>query len=214
MGVGEREADCTDTDCKSAPAGSCISNARQDGCKRRIISLNNFTVKLLQIKVLLFKEVIMKKFAQLSHRIISLFLAFALLIQQYGCVTSSSIQTSSLPSNDPTFAYAVHCHKSVYIMEKIVVRNDTLSGKVFNRDLEILQTENFIHIYPYSDSSVKINSDKILSIPLAAIEKAKGIKEAPRKTAFLVLGGLLFATITIIFISLGNSLNFTVPMGP
>jgi len=156
----------------------------------------------------------MKKFLQLSKRSISMFMVLVLLIQQFGCVTSKIIPSSSLPSTDPTFAYAVHCHKTVNIMEKIVVSNDTLSGKIFNRELEILQTDNFIHIYLYSDSLVKINSDNILSIPLVAIEKVKGTKEAPRKTAFLVIGGLLFATVTIIFISLSKSLNSTVPMGP
>jgi len=136
-----------------------------------------------------------------------------MLIQQSGCVTSTVIPTNSIPPNDPRYAYAVHCHKVVYIMEKIAITNDTLSGKLFNPDLEILQTGNFIHIYPDSDTLVKINTSKILSLPLAGIKKVKSTEEAPRKTVLLVIGGIVVTVLVLAGIALSSS-SSSMNIGP
>lgn len=149
----------------------------------------------------------MKKYLHEMKRITAILMIFILLIQQFGCVNSATLTTRDLPSYSPKYAYAVHCHKLVYIMEKIQVTNDTLSGKIFNPDINILQTDDFIHIYTYSDSLVKINTEKILSLPLSGIKKVKRIEEAPGKTTGLVIGAVVLALLIAAGISL-SSTNF------
>jgi hypothetical protein len=147
----------------------------------------------------------MKELLHELKRITAISMIFFLMIQQFGCVNSSILTTDNLPSYSPNYAYAVHCHKLVYIMEKIQVTNDTLSGKIYNPDINILQNDNFIHIYPSSDSIVKINTEKILSLPLQGIKSVKSIEEAPGKTTGLVIGGVVL----VLLIAAGISLSST-----
>jgi hypothetical protein len=136
--------------------------------------------------------------------IISLVIILILLMEQTGCVTSNEIARDNLPAYYPRYAYAVHYRKSVYIMEKIGVRNDTLSGKIFNPDWEVLTANKFIHIYPSSDSLVRIDSAKILCIPLSGIEKVKSIEKARGKTTALVLGSVGVVLILLFVISFAS----------
>lgn len=149
----------------------------------------------------------MKNYFKASKSIISQMLIFILLLQQYGCVTSNVISTADLPAYSPKFAYAIHCHKSVYVLQKITVVNDTLSGKIYNPQLEILATGDFIHIYPSSDSLVKVSQAKILSLPLSGIIKAKSSQEDATKTTVLVLGGIGLVLIILAGIAI-SSMNF------
>lgn len=147
------------------------------------------------------------------RRIISVLMIFILLLQQFGCVNTYVITTDNLPAYSPKFAYEIHCDKKVYIMEKIVVKNDTLSGKIIDPEWEVLSTSNFIHIYPSSDSLVTINKAKILSIPLSGILKVKSTEKARGKTTILVLGSVGIAILILIGISI-SSMEYSLDMGP
>ena len=153
----------------------------------------------------------MKKYLEASKRIISLFMIFLLLVQQFGCVTSAVIPIADLPAYYPKYAYAVHCRKSVYILPKIAVVHDTLSGKIYNPDSEILATGNFIHIYPSADSLVQIREANILSLPLSGILQVKRTEEAPGKTAALILGGIGLVLLVLAGIAF-SSLHFSLDM--
>jgi hypothetical protein len=98
-------------------------------------------------------------------------------------------------------------------MEKIVVKNDTLSGKIIDPEWEVLSTSNFIHIYPSSDSLVTINKAKVLSIPLSGILKVKSTEKARGKTTILVLGSVGIAILILIGISI-SSMEYSLDMGP
>jgi len=147
------------------------------------------------------------------RRIISVLMIFILLLQQSGCVNTYVITTDNLPAYSPKFAYEIHCDKKVYIMEKIVVKNDTLSGKIIDPEWEVLSTSNFIHIYPSSDSLVTINKAKVLSIPLSGILKVKSTEKARGKTTILVLGSVGIAILILIGISI-SSMEYSLDMGP
>ena len=147
------------------------------------------------------------------RRIISVLMIFILLLQQFGCVNTYVITTDNLPAYSPKFAYEIHCEKKVYIMEKIVVKNDTLSGKIIDPEWEVLSTSNFIHIYPSSDSLVTINKAKVLSIPLSGILKVKSTEKARGKTTILVLGSVGIAILILIGISI-SSMEYSLDMGP
>ncbi len=147
------------------------------------------------------------------RRIISVLMIFILLLQQFGCVNTYVITTDNLPAYSPKFAYEIHCDKKVYIMEKIVVKNDTLSGKIIDPEWEVLSTSNFIHIYPSSDSLVTINKAKVLSIPLSGILKVKSTEKARGKTTILVLGSVGIAILILIGISI-SSMEYSLDMGP
>lgn len=146
-------------------------------------------------------------------RIISVLMIFILLLQQFGCVNTYVITTDNLPAYSPKFAYEIHCDKKVYIMEKIVVKNDTLSGKIIDPEWEVLSTSNFIHLYPSSDSLVTINKAKVLSIPLSGILKVKSTEKARGKTTILVLGSVGIALLILIGISI-SSMEYSLDMGP
>ncbi len=151
----------------------------------------------------------MKTFPEAIKRIISLSMIFVLLVQQYGCVTSNIISTANLQAYSPEFAYAIHCHKSVYVLQKIAVVNDTLSGKIYNPDFDVLTTGDFIRIYPTADSLVRISPAKILSLPLAGVLKVQRIEEDPGKTTALVLGGIGLALLVLIGIGI-SSMHFSI----
>jgi hypothetical protein len=139
-----------------------------------------------------------------SKRIISVLMIFILLFQQFGCVNTYVITTDNLPAYSPKFAYEILCDKKVYIMEKIEVKNDTLSGKIFDPEWEVLSTNNFIHIYPSSDSLVTINKAKVLSIPLSGILKVKSVEKARGKSTILVLGGVCLALLILAGIAMSS----------
>lgn len=147
------------------------------------------------------------------RRIFSVLMIFILLLQQFGCVNTYVITTDNLPAYSPKFAYEIHCDKKVYIMEKIVVKNDTLSGKIIDPEWEVLSTSNFIHLYPSSDSLVTINKAKVLSIPLSGILKVKSTEKARGKTTILVLGSVGIALLILIGISI-SSMEYSLDMGP
>jgi hypothetical protein len=138
------------------------------------------------------------------RRIIAVLMIFILLLQQFGCVNTYVITTDDLPAYSPKFAYEIHCDKKVYIMEKVEVKNDTLSGKIFDPEWEVLTTYNFIHIYPSSDSLVTINKAKVISIPLTGIIKVKSTERAKGKTTALVVGSISIALIILAGINLSK----------
>lgn len=147
------------------------------------------------------------------RRIISVLMIFILLLQQSGCVNTYVITTDNLPAYSPKFAYEVHCDKKIYILEKIEVKNDTLSGIIIDPEWEVLSTSNFIHLYPSSDSLVTINKAKVLSIPLSGILNVKSTERARGKTAILVLGSVGIAILILIGISI-SSMEYSLDMGP
>lgn len=147
----------------------------------------------------------MKKILHPLKIIVTVSMSFILLIQQFSCVNSKIITTADLPSYYPMYAYEIHCQKTVYYLEKIVVINDTLSGRVLNPEWEVLQTSNFIHIYPSSDSLVKINSSKILSLPLSGIVKVESKEKAHGRTTILIFGGITATLLIILGIAMASS---------
>jgi hypothetical protein len=142
---------------------------------------------------------------------ISVLMIFILLIQQFGCVTTNVVTTNNLPAYSPKFAYEIHCQKTIYIMEKIAVKNDTLTGKLFDPEWELLSTSNFIHIYLSSDSLVTISKANVLSIPLSGIVQVKSKEKAKGKTAVLVVGSIGLALIILAGIGMSQmKFSFTI----
>ena len=127
--------------------------------------------------------------------ILSLLMIFILLIQQFGCVNSKIITTAELPSYYPKYVFKIHSKKSAYCLENVAFKNDTLSGKIMNEDPELVKY--YVHIYPTSDSVVKVNKAMILSIPLTGIMKIKSTESAPGKSTLLFLGSVALIAIII-----------------
>jgi hypothetical protein len=131
-------------------------------------------------------------------------LIFILLLQQFGCVSLNTISTANLPAYSPKYAYAIHCHKSVYVLQKIAVVNDTLSGKIYNPQTDVLATGKMIRIYLSSDSLVKISPTNILSLPLSGITKVQTVEEDSGKTTALVLGSIGLVLLLLAGIALSS----------
>jgi len=141
----------------------------------------------------------MKKYVESLKRIITLLMIFILLIQQFGCVNSKILITADLPSHYPKYLFKIHCKKTVYSLDSVTFSNNTLTGKI--NDEEPLQYKYIVHVYPTSDSVVKINKAMLLSLPFSGIEKIKSTEAAPGKTAIFVLSSIALLALIIGIIS-------------
>jgi hypothetical protein len=128
---------------------------------------------------------------------------FILLIHNSGCTSYRIISSYDLPSPEK-YHYTIYGHSSRYPLENTIISNDSISGKVNrNRSYKI----NSIHIYPVTDSVIKINSENILRIPMnsiARVEKSGSAEEKnhptkkankPKAAAGAVILGILTASI-------------------
>jgi hypothetical protein len=135
------------------------------------------------------------------NSVVSYLIIFIILIQQFGCSTSKVISTSDMKVS-PEYLYKIHYKKTVYLLEEPVISNGILSGKFVNQ--ESTRIESAIHIYPVSDSVVRINSQKIMSIPLDKISQIEEKDLAKGKTAALVIGSIVAVIFIIGAISLSQ----------
>lgn len=141
----------------------------------------------------------MKKYLESLKRIITLFMIFILLIQQFGCVNSKILIAADLPSHYPKYLFKIHCKKTVYSLDSVAFTYTTLTGRI--SDEEPLQSKYIVHIYPTSDSVVTINKAMLLSIPFSGIEKIKSTESAPGKSAVLVVGSIALIALIIGIVS-------------
>jgi hypothetical protein len=136
----------------------------------------------------------MKKYLNSINKGISLLMIILLLIQQFGCTTTNSITSSNLTIS-PKYLYKIYYHKSVYELKEPQITNGILSGKISIE--ESMKSGNIAYIYPVSDSAVRINPAKTLSIPLDKISQVKVEELAKGQTAALVICSFLAAIIII-----------------
>ena len=141
----------------------------------------------------------MKTYFEQIKRICYLFMIFILLIQQFGCVNSKILITAELPSYYPKYIFKIHSQKTVYLLDSVAFSQNTLTGKISEE--EPTQSKYVVHIYPTSDSVVKINKAMILSIPFSGIEKIKSTEAAPGKSVILVAGSIALLVLIISIVS-------------
>jgi Outer membrane protein beta-barrel domain len=128
----------------------------------------------------------MKKYSQIQ-KIVSVLMIFLLLMQLSGCYSTKIISSSTLPIADSIkCSYTVHCHNSNYMLEKVIISNGILSGKIDTTGNYYIK--NRVHIYLLSDSVMKINTGYILSIPLDGIEKVEKASESFAQTFGIIAG--------------------------
>jgi hypothetical protein len=138
----------------------------------------------------------MKKYSQIQ-KIISALMIFLLLIQLSGCYSYKIISSSTLPLPDSIkCSYYIHSQNSKYLLENTIISNGILSGKIDTTG-NSHRIINRIHLYITSDSVMKINNGKILSIPLDGIAKVKKAKFEVGKTIILVVVCASLCTLVI-----------------
>ena len=114
----------------------------------------------------------MKKYSQFM-KTISVSMIFILLMQLSGCDSTKIISSSELPLPDSgKYPYIIHCQNSKYLLKNTIISNGILSGKIDSVN-DSRQIGKKIHLYLSSDSVMKINKEKILSIPLDGIAKVE-----------------------------------------
>jgi hypothetical protein len=114
---------------------------------------------------------------------------FIMLIHISGCVsTRTTTSSSDLPATI-RHNYVIHSQNSNYLLENTLISSGMLSGKVYEGQFSL--RGNKIHVYLSSDSTMKINTEMILTIPLDDIARFEIVKVRPGKTILLVLGILL-----------------------
>jgi len=141
----------------------------------------------------------MKKYFGQLKRISSLLMIFILLIQQSGCVNSKILIAAELPSYYPKYLFKIHYKKTVYSLDSVSFSNNTLTGKI--SDEEPLQSKYIVHIYPTSDSVVRIDKAMLLRMPFSGIEKIKSTEAAPGKSAILVVSSIALIALIVGIIS-------------
>lgn len=148
----------------------------------------------------------MEKYSQFM-KTISVSMIFILLIQLSGCYSYKIISSSDLPLPNPSkHPYIIHSQNSKYLLDNIVISNGILSGKIDTVE-DSRHVGNKIHVYLLSDSVMKINKEKILSIPLEGIEKVEMAKVNKMGTIFLVgicALGIITVVGWVVFVSSGK----------
>jgi len=151
---------------------------------------------------------IMKEHSQLK-KIISILMIFILLIQLSGCMSYRIISSADLTDSNK-YNYIIHSQKSKYRIENTVISNGILSGKIV---VEHSNIGNKVQVYLSSDSMIKINMEKILSIPVDSIAKVEMEKFSVGKTALLV-GTCVGAIIVVILLSRPIHMGDFIILGP
>ena len=121
----------------------------------------------------------MKPDTQLQ-KIISILMAFILIIELTGCYSTRILTTSEINQSD---YYLIKSKESVYLSYNDTISDGILSGKLdFNN--KKFNDPRISHIYLSSDSLLTINNDRI-SLPVNSIEKIKQRVPEPGKTRAL-----------------------------
>ena len=148
----------------------------------------------------------MKKYSQFM-KTISLSMIFILLIQLSGCYSYKTISSSDLPLPNPgKYPYVIHSQNSKYLLRNAVISNGILSGKIDTVN-DSRQIGGKIHIYLSSDSVMKINKEKILSIPLYGIAKVKVANVSVAAITLLIAACTLGIIMVVALVEL-NSASF------
>jgi len=148
----------------------------------------------------------MKEYSQFQ-KIFAVLMIFLVSIQLSGCYSSKIISSSVLPLPDSIkCSYIIHCQNSKYLLENTTISNGILCGRIDTvRDYRQLGKK--IHVYLLSDTVMKINTEKILTIPLNGIAKVEMTKVDVLVTIILVgVSSLVIFTIVglVIFSSSGG----------
>jgi hypothetical protein len=139
----------------------------------------------------------MEEYSQL-RKIVSILMIFILLIYLSGCYSTRIISSSDLPfPGSSKHDYIIHGQYSKCVLDNAVISNGILSGRIEGEDST--HTGYKIHVFLSSDSVMKINTEKIFSVPLDRIAKIEIRKVAAGKTILLVVG-LPILVLGIIFI--------------
>jgi hypothetical protein len=121
----------------------------------------------------------MKPDTQLQ-KIISILMAFILMIELTGCYSIRILTASEINQSD---YYLIHGKESVYLSYNDTISDGILSGKLdFNN--KKFNDPRISHIYVSSDSLLTISNDRI-SLPVNSIEKIKQRVPEPGKTRTL-----------------------------
>jgi hypothetical protein len=138
-----------------------------------------------------------------------------ILILNSGCSRYRIISSYDLPSPEK-YHYTIYGQSSKYPLENTIISNDSISGKV---NLKRSYNINSIHIYPVTDSVIKISQESILSIPLSSIAKVEKSGNAESKShprekakkakapAGVIILGILTTCAAFIIIRAWPSLN-------
>jgi len=151
----------------------------------------------------------MKKYSQIQ-KIISALMIFLLLIQLSGCYSSKIISSSVLPLPDSIkCSYIIHSQNSKYLLENTIISNGILCGRIDTVG-DYRQLGKKIHLYLLSDTVMKINSEKILTIPLDGIAKVKMTKFDVLVTIFFVgvSALVIFTIVGLVILSSSGGFNF------
>jgi hypothetical protein len=144
----------------------------------------------------------MKEYSQVQ-KFISVLLIFILLTCLYGCTTTKILSRSDLPLPDSSryfrYPYVVHTEKSKFLLEKSTILNDTLSGTIKQMDKSYHAKEK-IHLYLSSDSVIKIDKGKFLSVSVSEVVKVELKKPSPVKTALLVTYCVVGLAVGVLFL--------------
>jgi hypothetical protein len=116
---------------------------------------------------------------------------FILLACLSGCTSTRIISKSDLPLPDSNrysrYPYVVHCEEYSFLLEKPTISNGILSGTLNQVDKSRHPKEK-IHLYLLSDSMIKIDEKKILSVPIDEVKEVEVQRPAAAKTILLVTG--------------------------
>jgi hypothetical protein len=140
----------------------------------------------------------MKTHTQL-FRAISLLLIFIIMTESTGCYTSRNMSATDINS---TNLYLVHYNKNTFIVDSLVIDNNSLTGKILSGDElpgKKLPPDN---IYLSADSTVKIQ-DSILNAPLSSIKSMNHKALSRGRTIGLfagIFGGAVVVTLVIILV--------------
>jgi hypothetical protein len=140
----------------------------------------------------------MKKHSQFQKSL-SVLMLFLLLIQFSGCVSSRVLTVNELPVSS-ALNYVIRFQTAHYPIDSAVLTNGIFSGKLSSENPS--HKRGTVNLYLSSDTSLKISSENVLSIPVSAIEKIKEVKPSAGKTLLLVSG--LIVALVVVFINTYN----------
>jgi len=134
----------------------------------------------------------MKEYSQV-RKFISVLMIFILLAYLSGCTSTKVIATSDLPPKSSKYAYIVHGETLKFLLEKSIISNDTLYGRINQTYCDnSYDRGNKIHLYVSSDSVIKIdNEGEFLSVSLVGVTQVSLQEVKGVDTFFLILGSAL-----------------------
>ena len=125
------------------------------------------------------------------HEFIAVIMIFVFLACLSGCTSTRIISKSDLPLPDSSrysrYPYAVHFEGHMFLLEKSTISNGILSGTLTQVDNSRHPKEK-IHLYLLSDSMIKIDEKKILSVPIDEVKEVEVQRPDGAKTFLLVTG--------------------------